>query len=159
MNDRPYRATALIVEDFYIDGKNIMFDMDLTFGAFKTDAHAEKVSDLVESVVFLIEDDVPKVHISEKHGTQHIDYYLYDKDIDFRKVKDKKQESMGKPIDCSKKEGAEKAIKVLTEMDKSYLITEDDLEPFDFSLEEMKKHFKHGYHLQHVACGTKKIDK
>jgi hypothetical protein len=132
-----YKATALISEDIALDGKSIWLDINLAFGSFKTKAHAEKVASSVQNVVFVIDDGIPKIHVStKKHDGVTTNYYLFDKDIEFKKLQDyKKQHTMG------------------------ILVTEDDLEPFAFSLEEMTAHFKHGYLLQYLSYGAEKRKK
>lgn len=149
-----YRATAIIAENIKLDGKNIWLDMEIRFGFFKTREVAEEAAKNVDSVVFIIDHDCPKILITTKYNGQMKYYYLLDEDIKFKKLKDEKQQMMGEPIDCSTEEGTQKAINALLAHDPSYTAEEDDFELFDFSLEKMEEHFRHGYDLQNIAYGT-----
>ena len=151
MNDRPYKATALIVEDFkdIFTQDSVELDLDISFGDFKTKERAE---DVAKSAIVKIKDT--HIIIDTIAG----EYYIYKDDVIFKKIKESKKIVMGKPLNPQDKDSLkiiQDSLDPKSEFYKQYNI-EEDMEIVDYDLEYFISHYQDGQSLQNVAYGYKK---
>lgn len=153
-NKKEYKASIDIFDSL---SKQLDIDMSISFGDFNSKDEAEYFSSVAKAY-FVNKGNESKIRITSR-GKQ---WFATDNDIVFRRIKKQKKEVMGKPLNPMDNKSFEIIKDSLNPespyYEKYYIDSENDLEVFDCSLNELSKEVRDNFSFQVLSYSALKIE-
>lgn len=148
-----FKGSLIISEEPIIGGEKYLLEITVVFGDFLTEHEAEAAAAIAKTEL------VCRDSMCVKVSTNQQQWFVDDSGVSFKILKSEKAALMGRPLDPSNPDD----FKIfLTTMDEThpnflaYTITEDDFEPYEYSLIELAAGMNKSS-LDCIAYGYEKV--